>query len=62
MNGTAPVSTYDELKGHYDGLTDKQYEMSEKDQQMIAGVKRGLDEMQRGGGNGMRESDRPRSG
>ena len=65
MNGTAPVPTYDDLKRHYDELMDQQKkidEMSEKNQRMIAGVKRGLDEMQRGGGNGTRESDRPRSG
>ena len=50
MNGTAPVPTYDDLKHHYDGLTDEQKkidEMLEKDQQIMAGVKRGLDEMQR---------------
>ena len=65
MNGAAHVSTYDDLKRHYDGLTDKQKkidQMSEKDQRMIAGVKRGLDEMQRGGGNGMQEPGKPRSG
>ena len=65
MNGAAPVSTYDDLKRHYDELTDKQKkidQMSEKDQRMIAGVKRGLDEMQRGGGNGMQEPGKPRRG
>ena len=39
MNGTAPVSTYDDLKRHYDGLTDKQKnidEMSEKNQRMMS--------------------------
>lgn len=70
MNGTAPVPTYEDLKRHYDELMDQQKkidEMSEKNQRMIAGVKRGLDEMQRGGsssGNAMplmRESERPRS-
>ena len=65
MNGAAPVPMYNDLKRHYDGLTDKQKkidQMSEKDQRMIAGVKRGLDEMQRGGGNGMQEPGKPRSG
>ena len=49
MNGAAPVPMYNDLKRHYDGLTDKQKkidQMSEKYQRMIAGVKRGLDEMQ----------------
>lgn len=62
MNGAAPVPTYDDLKRHYDELMDQQKkvdEMSEKNQRMIAGVKRSLVEMQRGGGNGARESDRP---
>ena len=62
MNGAAPVPTYDDLKRHYDELMDQQKkvdEMSEKNQRMIAGVKRSLVEMQHGGGNGARESDRP---
>ena len=64
MNGTASVLTCDDLKRHYDELMDGQKkidEVSEKNQWMTAGVKSGLDKMQRGGGNGTRESDRPRS-
>ena len=39
MNDTTPVLTYDDLKRHYDGLTDKQKnidEMLEKNQRMMS--------------------------
>lgn len=80
MNGSgmppSGIPTYSELKRHYDELHDqrkKLEEMMEKNERMIAGVKRGLDEMrgvhpqqpQNNVGGAplplMRDSDRPRS-
>ena len=77
MNGSG-IPTYGDLKRHYDELHDhrkKLEEMMEKNDRMIAGVKRGLDEMRAGGVHPpqsqsnvggappplMRDSDRPRS-
>jgi hypothetical protein len=77
-NGTSSpsVPTISELKRHYDELHEqrkKLEEMVEKNERMMAGVKRGLDEMRgvhqppsQGGGGAaalplMRDPDRPRS-
>jgi hypothetical protein len=74
MNGSGMpgIPTYADLKRHYDELHDqrkKLEEMMEKNERMIAGVKRGLDEMRGAPQNSvgaapqplMRDSERPRS-